>query len=1065
MRKRVKRPISFILTLGILITSFIGIRAEQVHAVENPIMFEDEVAASNSDPVNQLPIVGYRASGSDSNIPEYAIDGDITSRWSVFGDGQWIELDLGSQKEVSYLGVAFYRGDNRTKTIDIEVSNDQTNWTKVYSGTSSGTTIQLEAFGFETVTARYVRVVGRGENQWTSITEIQVYPPHQDGFVLNNLEIPPTGPDPDAPIPTKPGIYYADGTPHKPHELQAVKGRKLNVVAFGANPSNNGEDDAKAIREALDKAQPGDEVYLPNGHYQLSSMSNDGVSHLTMKSGVQLRGESQDGVLLVSDHANDFGEHATNYGIIIRISAQNNIKISNMTLTSSWNLKYSTNTQVANPDRGGPKQAIYITSSSGKPSYNITLDHLTVEKFQRIGVVIINSHDVIVENSLFRNATDVAEGGSGYGVSIEGKPKESRLGREDDSYFNVVRNNRFIGPYLRHGTLMQFYTHNNLIENNKYKNIALDSIDFHGEDEYMNEVRFNHIVGGGEAAIGVGNPGATHDAAGPGNYIHNNVIENVDRYGIQVYLGSPNTVIENNKIIHFTKEGSQGIRLKNAPGTIVKNNKIYDNTANGFWGIIALEDKGDPGNAGNGAGIPKNIVIQNNRVTGNTNGVNISYGTNILLSGNEISGNNETDYINSVAIPKQLSAIEAASVQKNASSPLDTSDLLIKGGDDDSSIRTYLKYDLSQLSGKIATAKLYVYGRTLESKNEKKTVANSLYGVEDDLWSGNSLMWDSDDTQPALGDHLSTIQVKDDGFDSWYVFDATLFVKDQLAGDKTVSLAIAQDPALTGYLTQLYNGADSDKRPYLMVETYPPVELASVTVSADKTQLTPNTSTLLHVSGKMNTGSNTSLEDAAIVYESLTPEIASVDSNGVVTALKEGDAVIKVTATLDGITQNGTIKLIVTNNLAVTAQLSVDSTLGTNVKERVVDRKLSTRWLSSGTQTPFLKLDWTSPQKINQVKLWSGHVPVTGSAGWHVKDFDLEYLDGSEWKKLAEVRDNDKDAFLEQFTLLNFDTIETTSIRFIFISPSWGNGDPNDTIARINEVDVSFVDRTPQIEM
>lgn len=1036
-----------------LVTSFYSLRAGQVQAAESPIV-EGEATATSGDSATPLSIVGHRASGSDANIPGYAIDDDITSRWSAYGDGQWIELDLGSQKEISYLGVAFYRGDNRTKTIDIEVSNDQTTWSKVYSGTSSGTTIQLEAFGFEPVTARYVRVVGRGEKQWTSITEIHVYPPHPDGYVLKYLEIPPTGPDPDAPIPTKPGLYYADGTPHEPDKPQAVTGRKLNVVVYGANPSNNGVDDAKAIRAALDEAQPGDEVYLPDGHYQLSSASYDGVSHLTIKSGVQLRGESQDGVLLVSDHANDYGEHATNYGIIIRIAGKNNIKISNMTLTSSWNLNYSTDTRAANPDRGGPKQAIYITSFRGKGSSNITLDGLTVEKFQRTGVIISNSHDVIVENSLFRNATDVADGGSGYGVCIEGRPKESRLGREDDSYFNVVRNNRFIGPYLRHGTLMQFYTHNNLIENNKYKNISLDSIDFHGEDEYMNEVRFNHIVSGGEAAIGVGNPGETHDAAGPGNYIHDNVIENVDRYGIQVYLGSPETLIENNTIIHFTKEGSQGIRLKNAPGTIVRNNKIYDNKANEFWGIIAMKDDGDPSKAGNGAGIPENIIIQNNRVTGNTNGISILHGTNILLTGNKISGNTGTDYINNMAIPKQLSASEAASVQKNASSPLDTSKLLIKGGDDDNTIRTYLKYDLSQLNGEIATAWLYVYGRSLESAYGETAVANSLYGVEDDSWSVNDLMWNSSDAPPVLGDHLSTIPVRDDGVDAWYVFDATMFVKDQMKGDKTVSLAIAQDSALTGYLTQLYNGAESDKRPYLRVETYPPIELASITVTADKTQLIPNTSTLLHVTGKMNTGSDATLEDATIVYESLTPELACVDSNGKVIALKEGEAVIKVTANLDGVMQSSTITLSVTNNLAVIAQLSVDSTLDTNVKEGAVDGNLSTRWLSSGTQSPsFLKLDWTSAQTINQVKLWSGHVPVTGSAGWQVKDFNLEYLNGSEWKTLAEVRNNDKDAFLEQFKLLNFDPIITTSIRFIFISPSW-----KDTIARINEVDVRFVD-------
>ncbi|MGM7722459.1 galactose-binding domain-containing protein [Metabacillus sp. Hm71] len=1054
MRNRAERPKPFILILCMLVTCFFSLSTGQIQAAES------KASTSSGDSATPLSIVGYRASGSDANIPGYAIDDDINSRWSAYGDGQWIELDLGSQKEISYLGVAFYRGDNRTKTIDIEVSNDQTTWSKVYSGTSSGTTIQLEAFGFEPVTARYVRVVGRGENQWTSITEIHVYPPHPDGYVLNYLEIPPTGPDPEAPTPTKPGLYYADGTPHNPHKPQKVTGRKLNVVVFGASPSDNGVDDARAIRAALEEAQPGDEVYLPDGHYQLSSTSYDGVSHLTIKSGVQLRGESQEGVLLVSDHANDFGEHATNYGIIIRIAGKNNIKISNMTLTSSWNLNYSTNTRTANPDRGGPKQAIYITSFRGKASSNITLCGLTIEKFQRTGIIISNSHDVIVEKSLFRNATDVADGGSGYGVSIEGKPKESRLGREDDSYFNVVRNNRFIGPYLRHGTLMQFYTHNNLIENNKYENISLDSIDFHGEDEYLNEVRFNHIVGGGEAGIGVGNPGETHDASGPGNYIHDNMIENVDKYGIQVYLGSPKTIIENNVLIRFTKAGSQGIRLKNAPETIVRNNKIFDNKANEFWGIIAMKDDGDPRN-GNGAGIPKNIVIQNNHVTNNTNGIGILHGTNILLTGNVISGNTGTDYINNAVIPAQLPSSEAASVQKNASSLLDPSKLFIKGGDDDNTIRTYLKYDLSQLNGEIATAWLYVHGRALESKSTESTVVNSLYGVEDDTWSVSELMWNSSGAPPVLGDHLSTIPFRNDSVDSWYVFDATKYVKDQLKGDKTVSLAITQDPMQTGYLTQLYNGSESDKRPYLRVETYPPVELASVTVTADKNQLISNTSTLLHVTGKMNTGADASLENAKIVYESLTPELASVDSSGKVAALKEGKAEIKVTVTLDGVTKSSSITLSVTNNLAVIATLSVDSTLGTNVKEGVVDGNLSTRWLSGGTQTPsFLKLDWTSAQTINQVKLWSGHVPVTGSAGWQVKDFNLEYLDGSEWKTLAEVRNNDKDAFLDQFTLLNFDPIITTSIRFIFISPSW-----KDSISRINELDVSLSERTAPSEV
>lgn len=1014
--------------------------------------------ALSGDSATPLTIAGYRASGSDSNIPEYVIDGDIQTRWSAYDDGQWIELDLGSEQLVSYLGVAFYRGDNRSKTIDIEVSNDQTNWTRVYSGDSSGTTIQVEAFGFETVTARYVRVVGRGASEWTSISEIQVYPPHVDGFILSDVEIPPTGPDPDSPIPTKAGLYYADGTPHVPHEAQTVTGSMYNVLDFGADPADNGIDDAQAIRAALAAAALGDEVYIPNGHYQLTSTDTDGVTHFIMKSGVQVRGESQDGVLLVSDHANEQEEYATVEGIVFRMAGQNNIKISNMTITSSWDLNYSTNTSVANPARGGPKQVIMIISASGKPSYNITLDGLTIEKFQRIGVVITNSHDVIVENSLFRNATDLAEGGNGYGVSIEGKSKESRLGREDDSRFNVVRNNDFIGPYLRHGTMAHSYTHNNLIENNYYLNSALDAIDFHGEDEYMNEVSYNHIVGGGEAAVGVGNPGATHDAAGPGNYIHNNLIENVKRYGVQVYLGSPDTIIENNTITGFTNAGSQGIRLKNAPGTIVKGNQIVNNTASDFWGIIAMKDDGDPTNAGNGAGIPENIVIQDNHVTGNTNGVLILHGTNIRLFGNKISGNTGTDYENQVVVSELIPATRAASVQQNAQNAPVANLLQIKGGKDSASVRSYQQFDLNSIEGKLATAWLYVYGQALESPAGETGAATSLYAVDSIDWDSDTMQWNTYQSPPELGQKLSTVQLNNKGEYAWYVFDATVLVQERLDGDRTISLAYALNADQTGYLTHLYNGSDSSYRPYLRVETYPPVELAAVAVTADRSQLVPGMTTQLHVTGTYNTGLDVSLENADISFISLTPDLVTVDNTGVVTALQAGEATLQATVVLDGVARTGMFVLNVTNNLAITAQLSVDSTLGTNTKDRVLDGSLETRWISNGSQTPYLMLDWTKEQTINQVKLWSGHVPVIGSANWHVRDFDLQILKNGEWKTIAEVRDNDQDAFLGQYTTLNLETpVVTAALRFHFVRPSWGNGNSNDMMARINEVFVGFI--------
>ena len=106
------------------------------------------------------------------------------------------------------------------------------------------------------------------------------------------------------------------------------------------------------------------------------------------------------------------------------------------------------------------------------------------------------------------------------------------------------------GPYLRHGSLIQNVAHNNVLRNNHYMNTKLDSIDLHGELEYLNEVYGNTIenilTGGG---VGLGNTGGTapsnHSKSGPNNHIHDNVIRN-SREGIVVTMGTPDTLIENN---------------------------------------------------------------------------------------------------------------------------------------------------------------------------------------------------------------------------------------------------------------------------------------------------------------------------------------------------------------------------------------------------------------------------------------------------------------------------------------------------------------------------------------
>ncbi|MHC4294513.1 MAG: Ig-like domain-containing protein, partial [Planctomycetota bacterium] len=97
----------------------------------------------------QLTIASVDASSYEyPNVPANTIDGDLRTRWSAEGDGEWIRYDLGSAKKVSKVCVAWYRGTKRISIFDIQVSADGTNWTTVYSGRNSGTTLEPEEYSF-----------------------------------------------------------------------------------------------------------------------------------------------------------------------------------------------------------------------------------------------------------------------------------------------------------------------------------------------------------------------------------------------------------------------------------------------------------------------------------------------------------------------------------------------------------------------------------------------------------------------------------------------------------------------------------------------------------------------------------------------------------------------------------------------------------------------------------------------------------------------------------------------------------------------------------------------------
>lgn len=596
------------------------------------------VRTTLAEPVLPLAVEAVTASSSDGNIESNTIDNNSYTRWSASGDSPWIMFDLGELRQVGYLGIGFYKGDQRKTLLDIETSTDGVSWTAGFSGWSSQLTTALQAFNLGEVSARYVRIIGHGNSDgsvFTSLADVHIYPPFANGdtpvaLVPNILPGPPPGAVPF----TKPGLTKADGSAHTLHTPNPVTGRTLNVLDFGADPADNGQDDRPAIQAAIDAAVAGDEVYIPNGVYNLTT-SPDGLANLFLKSGVNIRGESESGTILMTSL------NMVKNSTLFKSAKQHDLQISGMTLTSAWNKAYTTDHKANNPDAGGPDSLIMISNYGEAPSYNVTIQHVTVEKFRRMAIRIENSHDVIVRECTFRNATDLGPGGSGYGVAIQGMPKVDRLGFDNDTLWNLVEDSRFEGPYLRHATLIQNVAHNNTIRNNVFIQTKLDAIDLHGELEYLNEIYGNlveNILTGG--AVGLGNTGGTaptnHSKTGPGNLIRDNIIRN-SREGVVVTMGTPDTVIQNNLIENTVAiPGASGINVLNGPGTVIRGNTIRNNTAEGYWAILLEHDNGDANAGYIGEGDPEDVVIESNVLTGNTNGIGLFAGKGIRLKGNTI---------------------------------------------------------------------------------------------------------------------------------------------------------------------------------------------------------------------------------------------------------------------------------------------------------------------------------------------------------------------------------------------------------------------------------------------
>ncbi|WP_017444836.1 polysaccharide lyase family 7 protein [Gayadomonas joobiniege] len=123
-----------------------------------------------------------------SNVLDNSLD--WSSRWAASGSPVNLQLNIGSIKSVSKVGISWGKGGEQTHEFEIWArAATSGSWTKVYDGYSSGDSASIEVYDITDIDAQQVRVKTFGNSagsDWTNIKEVKLYDESGDGGLAIN---------------------------------------------------------------------------------------------------------------------------------------------------------------------------------------------------------------------------------------------------------------------------------------------------------------------------------------------------------------------------------------------------------------------------------------------------------------------------------------------------------------------------------------------------------------------------------------------------------------------------------------------------------------------------------------------------------------------------------------------------------------------------------------------------------------------------------------------------------------------------------------------------------------
>ncbi|RUT43733.1 DNRLRE domain-containing protein [Paenibacillus anaericanus] len=233
--------------------------------------------------------------------------------------------------------------------------------------------------------------------------------------------------------------------------------------------------------------------------------------------------------------------------------------------------------------------------------------------------------------------------------------------------------------------------------------------------------------------------------------------------------------------------------------------------------------------------------------------------------------------------------------------------LNIKNGANDYLRKTFLKYDLSGISGvgEIESVKLNVYARINDSRG--KTAKVGAYEVGSNAWSEGALTWNN---MPAIGAAIETITL--DSENQWRQYDVTSFAKSRIELDKQLSVALQGETDLTADVRSKENEGGIYKS-YLEITLKPVIPVTGIQLNSEQAVLVVGENVDLAATIMPYNATNMQLK-----WKVDYSDVLKLESDGLkatVTALKPGRAKVTVTTEDDKFSATCEIRVVLTSTI------------------------------------------------------------------------------------------------------------------------------------------------------